>query len=298
MATTRLGVDMGGTKCAAALFTDTSEQRNVVIAEASLPTPAGGDAVIDTIVGVIERVMADQPQRPTTIGVGVPGLVTASGSLRYAPHLFGVLEVALQEILEERVGQPVSVVNDNTAAAWAEHRFGAGVGFSDMVYVGLGTGIGGAVIANGLLIGGHNGFAGELGHITVDRNGDLCVCGRRGCWELYASGSGLARLAGRAGETVTEAGRNGDGRALAVLRRFASEVAVGLADLINIFDPGCVVLGGGVLDPPEPLLAMIISAMGEILGDSAAHRPLPQIAAAALGKRAGAVGAAILSARE
>ena len=287
---------MGGTKCAAALFTDTEEQRNVVIAEASLPTPAGGDAVIDTIVAVIEQVMAGQPEPPVSIGVGVPGLVTGTGSLRYAPHLFGVVEVALQEILERRVGQPVSVVNDNTAAAWAEHRFGAGLGFADMVYVGLGTGIGGAVIANGLLIGGHSGFAGELGHMTVDRHGDLCVCGRRGCWELYASGSGLARLAGRSGETVTEAGRNGDGRALAVLTRFATEVAVGLADLINIFDPGCVVLGGGVLDPPEPLLAMIASATDEILGDSAAHRPLPHIAAAALGKRAGAVGAAILSA--
>ena len=292
---TRLGVDMGGTKCAAALFVDTPDQQNVVVAETSLPTPAGGDAVIDTIVAVIERVMAGQPERPTSIGVGVPGLVTAAGSLRYAPHLFGVLEVALQEILEARVGQPVVVVNDNTAAAWAEHRFGSGVGFADMVYVGLGTGIGGAVIANGTLIGGTNGFAGELGHITVDRHGDLCVCGRRGCWELYASGSGLARLAGRSGETVTEAGRHGDGRALAVLERFASEVAVGLADLINIFDPGCVVLGGGVLDPPEPLLAMIIAAMEELLGDAASHRPLPHVAAAALGKRAGSVGAAILS---
>ena len=293
---TRLGVDMGGTKCAAVLFTDTADQRNVVVAETSLPTPAGGKAVIETIVEVIEQVMAGQPELPTSIGVGVPGLVSAGGALRYAPHLFGVLEVELQDILQHRVGQRVLVVNDNTAAAWAEHRFGAGVGFADMVYVGLGTGIGGAVIANGSLIIGQNGFAGELGHITVDRNGDLCVCGRRGCWELYASGSGLARLAGRSGETVTEAGRNGDARALAVLNRFASEVATGLADLVNIFDPGCVVLGGGVLDPPEPLLAMISSAVSELLGDASAHRPLPRIAAAVLGKRAGAVGAAILAA--
>jgi glucokinase len=288
---TQIGVDMGGTKCAGILFTDD----NAILAETSAPTPAGGEAVLDTIADVIGELLRQSPQRPSCIGVGVPGLVTVTGSLRYAPHLFGVVEVALQELLEERVGQPVKVMNDNTAAAWAEHRVGAGVGFDDMVYVGLGTGIGGAVIANGQLIEGKQGFAGELGHMTVDRNGDVCVCGRRGCWELYASGSGLARLAGRAGETVTEAGRNGDARALAVLRRFASDVAIGLADLVNIFDPGCIVLGGGVLDPPDPLLGLINDALTGYLGDSSSHRPLPEVRAAALGRRAGAYGAALLA---
>ena len=288
---TQIGVDMGGTKCAGVLFGAAHE----ILAETSAPTPAGGDAVIETIIGVLAELLAVSSEKPSAIGVGVPGLVTASGSLRYAPHLFGVVEVALQRLLEERLGQPVKVMNDNTAAAWAEHRIGSGVGFADMVYVGLGTGIGGAVIANGMLIEGSEGFAGELGHITVDRNGDVCVCGRRGCWELYASGSGLARLAGRAGETVTEAGRHGDPRALAVLRRFASDVAIGLADLVNIFDPGCIVLGGGVLDPPEPLLALINEELARYLGDASTHRPLPAVRAAALGKRAGAYGAALLA---
>ena len=287
---TQIGVDMGGTKCAGILF-DANQQ---VLAETSAPTPVGGDAVIDTIVQVIDTLLAKSDGSVDVIGVGVPGLVTSGGSLRYAPHLFGVVEVKLQQLLELRIGQTVNVMNDNTAAAWAEHRVGSGVGFSDMVYVGLGTGIGGAVVANGRLIEGRHGFAGEIGHMTIDRNGEFCVCGRRGCWELYASGSGLARLAGRSGETVTEAGRAGDPRALDVLRRFAADVAVGLADLINVFDPGCIVIGGGVLDPPEPLLGLIADAVASCMGDASSHRALPEVRAAALGRRAGAYGAALL----
>lgn len=283
---------MGGTKCTGILIGS-----GEVLAEASQPTPVGGDAVIETLVGVIKAVRSHSAEEVVTIGVGVPGLVTPNGSLRYAPHLFGVVEVALQDVLQQRVGQPVTVINDNTAAAWAEHCVGSGVGYADMVYVGLGTGIGGAVIANGTLIEGRHGFAGEVGHMTIDRNGEVCVCGRRGCWELYASGSGLARLAGRAGETVTEAGRNGDSRALDVLGRFASDVAIGLADLVNIFDPACIVIGGGVLDPPDPLLGLIANALVAYLGDSSTHRSLPDVRAAALGKRAGAFGAALLAAK-
>jgi glucokinase len=290
---TRIGVDMGGTKCAGLLLHDDGQ----IIAATSEPTPVGGGAVIDTIVGVIEKlcINVEQNERPSAIGVGVPGLVTSSGSMRYAPHLFGVVEVDLRSVLEGRVGQPIEVMNDNTAAAWSEHRLGAGRGFDNMIYVGLGTGIGGAMIVNGKLVGGESGFAGELGHITIDRNGEICVCGRRGCWELYASGSGLARLAGRAGETVTLAGRSGDKRALDILRRFAADVAIGLADLINIFDPGCLVIGGGVLDPAEPLRELIAEALDTCLGDSANHRKLPELRAAGLGKHAGAIGAALLA---
>ncbi len=289
---TRIGVDMGGTKCAGLLL----DNDGTVLSQTSQPTPVGGDAVVDTIAGVVEQLLEDAPSLPTAIGVGVPGLVTSDGSMRYAPHLFGVVEVSLQHVLAKRFGQPVKVMNDNTAAAWAEHRLGAGRGFANLVYIGLGTGIGGAMVVNGNLVGGEHGFAGELGHITVDRNGEMCVCGRRGCWELYASGSGLARLAGRSGETVTEAGRNGDQRALGLLKRFAADVSIGLADVINIFDPGCIVIGGGVMDPPEPLFGLVLEALATCLGDSAQHRTLPTLRPAQLGKHAGAIGAAILAA--
>ena len=289
---THIGVDMGGTKCAGVLFGDD----HVILAEMSVATPVGGEAVIDAIVGVVVELSKNVQERPRTVGVGVPGLVTPEGSLRYAPHLFGVVEMPLQRVLGDRIGRPVRVVNDNTAAGWAEHRVGAGRGFNHMVYVGLGTGIGGAIIANGMLSEGQHGFAGEMGHMTIDRGGARCVCGRRGCWELYGSGTGLARLAGAPGETVTGAARNGDDWALGILHRFASDVAVGLADLVNILDPGCIVLGGGVLDPPEPLLGFIRGALGECLGDASAHRRLPEVRAAMIGKRAGALGASMLAA--
>jgi glucokinase len=291
----RIGVDMGGTKCAALAVTGDG----AILAETSVPTPVGGDAVIDAIVGVVQVLRADAAVRDAGgecgIGVGVPGLVGTDGVMRYAPHLFGVVEIDLRAILRERLDAPSLVLeNDNTAATWGERSVGAARGFDDVLYVGLGTGIGGGVVVGGHLVRGRSGFAGEIGHLTIDVNGETCVCGRRGCWELVASGSGLARLAGRQGEIVTEAARAGDPVALGVLGRFAGGVAVGLADLVMTLDPACIVLGGGVLDPAEPLLGLIAAALGPAMGAAAAHRPMPEIRAAALGKRAGGIGAALL----
>ena len=296
-----IGVDMGGTKCAGvAMRSDCT-----LIAEAVRPTPASGAAVLATIQDVIdELVQRTRPERNPgggegrmRVGVGVPGLVTPDGVLRFAPHLFGVREVPLQALLTAALppGSTVVVENDNTAATWGEHRVGAAQGSDDVLYVGLGTGIGGGIISGGVLQRGHHGFAGEIGHMTIDRDGERCVCGRQGCWELVASGTGLARLAGRAGEVVTAAARAGDDRAFEVLRRYAGAVAAGLANLIMTLDPGVVVLGGGVLDPSDPLLGLVRQCLSPSLGDASGHRPWPDIRAAALGRRAGAIGAALLA---
>ncbi len=160
----------------------------------------------------------------------------------------------------------MAVTNDATCAALAEWRFGAGRGVDDMVMVTLGTGIGGGVVAGGRLIVGANGFAGEFGHMVVDPDGPPCPCGRRGCWERYASGSGLAQLARAAavggrlrrvvevaggdagmvrGEHVQAAAREGDPGAVAVVDEFARWVALGLVNLTNALDPARFVLGGG-----------------------------------------------------
>ena len=292
---------MGGTKCAGvAMRPDCT-----LIAEAVRPTPPSGDAILATIQDVIdELVQRTQPEgnprgyeQPMRVGVGVPGLVTPDGVLRFAPHLFGVREVPLRALLAAALppGSTVVVENDNTAATWGEHRVGAAQRCDDVLYVGLGTGIGGGIISGGILQRGHHGFAGEIGHMTIDRDGERCVCGRQGCWELVASGTGLARLAGRAGEVVTAAARAGDDRAFAVLRRFAGAVAAGLTNLIVTLDPGVVVLGGGVFDPPEPLLDLVRQHLSRSLGAASGHRPRPDIRAAALGRRAGSIGAALLA---
>ncbi len=295
-----IGIDLGGSKCAGVLL----DNSGVVVGSSLAATPYGSDAVLKVITDAFSELcdQAEDLQRELVgVGVGVPGLVTKAGTLRYAPHLFGVLEVPLRELLSERFrerhpGDMVVVVeNDNTAAAWAEHVCGAGQGRDEMVYIGFGTGIGGAAVTGGRLIRGKHGFAGELGHFTIDRNGPLCVCGRKGCWEMFASGNGLGRLAGRPGVEITDGAARGDKECLEILERFSVYMADGLADLVAIFDPEMIVLGGGVLSRSEPLLSLVRQALPTALGDAGDHRAMPTVLAARLGPQAGAIGAALLA---
>ena len=296
-----IGIDLGGTKCAGVVLDFNGD----VVARHRVATPNGGDAIIAAIVatatGLRNQANALGLGDIDHLGIGMPGLVTPKGNLRFAPHLFGVTEVPLNDLLRnqlEEVKSPFSVVsieNDNTAAAWAEFTSGAGRGVDDMVYVGFGTGIGGAAVVGGKLQRGRNGFAGELGHMVVDRNGDPCVCGRNGCWELYASGRGLAKLARRSGPEITAAAGNGDEDAAEILRAFARNVAVGLADLVAIYDPEVLVLGGGVLSPPEPLVGFIRAALPLAMGLGSFYRPIPNVVAAGHGSDSGAIGAARLA---
>ena len=228
----RLGIDVGGTKCLGVILDDQGE----VIEEQRRPTPKGPEAIIDTLA---ELARSLGPWR--SIGVGVPGLVTRTGVLRAAPNLVDITNFRVGELLSQQLGCPVQVDNDGTCAAAAEWKTGAARGVDDFVMVTLGTGIGGGVVAGGALIRGANGFTGEIGHMVVDPDGPPCPCGRRGCWERYASGSGLGRLAREAavgrrlervgmlaggdaekvrGEGVQAAAREGDADALQVIDRF------------------------------------------------------------------------------
>jgi glucokinase len=246
--------------------------------------------------------------------VGVPGLVDRAGVLRFAPNLPGVVDLAIRAELEARLGVPVRVDNDATCAAWGERQVGAARGYDDVILATLGTGIGGGIVAGGVLVRGTNGFAGEIGHMIVDPNGPPCPCGQRGCWERFASGGGLGRLgqaaaaAGRAvrilelaggdpalvhGEHVTVAAAEGDAEARAVLVELARWVALGLVNLTNAFDPRAFVLGGGLIEAGELLLGPVRTAFVSLLS-SASHRPPIDIVAATLGEHAGAIGAASL----
>ena len=253
----------------------------------------------------------------SAVGVGVPGLVDREGVLRFAPNLAGVADLDVRGALTERfAGVPVRVDNDATAAGWAEVCVGAARGAGDAVLVTLGTGIGGGVIAGGQVLRGANGFAGEIGHMIVDPDGPECPCGQRGCWERFASGSGLGRLAreeaaarpGGAvarlaggdpslarGEHVTAAAAEGDGGARAVMDEFARWVALGLVNRANVFDPSRCVIGGGLVGAGEVVLGPIRTALSEARLVAPEHRPPVEIVAAQLGERAGAVGAALLA---
>jgi glucokinase len=299
------GVDVGGTKCLGVVLAD-----GEVVREVRAATPTGADAVVATVVAV-----AAELQPYDRLGVGVPGLVTRRGVLRAAPNLPGVFELDVQSQLEHRLDHPVIVENDATGAMLAEWRLGAARGARDAALVTLGTGIGAGFVVDGRLLLGANGFAGEPGHMVVDPNGPVCVCGQRGCWERYASGSGLAALAEQAvtdgrlttaaggrpdepesvrGEHVEAAARRGDEGALAVLERFAWWIALGLVNLTNLLDPEIIVIGGGVTGSLDLVLPSVDRHLRQLLYASA-HRPVPHLAPAALGERAGAIGAALLA---
>lgn len=284
----RIGIDVGGTK-AQGVALDSSD---AVVATARRDTPRGEGsipALIDTLVELVAELgPAD------AIGVGVPGLVSRDGVLHAAPNLDGVSGFEVGRLLSERIGHEVAVDNDATCAAIAERALGAARGRDDVVVVTLGTGIGGGLITAGQVYRGRHGFAGEIGHMVVDPDGPPCPCGRRGCWERYASGAGLAMLAGGiSGEEVLGAARAGDRPALAVVDEFARWVALGLANLTNVLDPELFVLGGGLADGADVYLDPIVRWFGELIYQPD-RRPHPEIAFATTGPLAGAIGAALL----
>lgn len=307
-ATRRVGIDVGGTK-AQGIALDADDQ---VVATAHRPTPRGPDSLeplIDTLIDLSREL-----EHEGSVGVGVPGLVSRDGVLRAAPNLDGVADFAVGRLLSEGLGIDVSVDSDATCATLAEWRLGVGVGTADMVMVTLGTGIGGGLVSNGAMQRGANGFAGEFGHMVVDPAGPPCPCGRRGCWERYASGTGLAMLARDAatggrlgsvvrrlggdaqsvrGEDVQAAARSGDDEALAVIDEFGRWVAIGLSNLTNALDPELFVLGGGLAQGADLYLGPI-STWFEKLIYQPDRRPRPRIEFATWGHLAGAVGAALL----
>jgi glucokinase len=305
-----VGIDLGGTKCLGVAVDD----RGRVVAEHRTPTPRGTAAVLDALAGVAAALVAEVGP-VAAVGCGVPGLVDAGGRLRFAPNLPGVADLAVGDELSARLGVPVRVDNDANCAAWGEREAGAGRQAAHMVLVTLGTGIGGGLVSGGVLARGAHGFAGEVGHMVVDPHGPACPCGKRGCWERFASGSGLGRLgreaaeAGRAprlvalaggdpaavrGEHVTQAAVEGDPAAIEVMRSFAWWVALGLSNLANLLDPELFVVAGGLVEAGEVLLGPVRAAFAELV-EAAEHRPEVPILPAALGERAGAVGAALIA---
>jgi glucokinase len=309
-----IGVDIGGTKVLGVLL----DEHGAVVAEARAGTPGLGPELLGAVASVVASVAEPTKSLPggVPVGVGAPGLVDRDGVLRFAPNLPRFVGLPIRAGLASLLpGTRVRVGNDATCAGWAERVLGAGRGRSYVLLVTLGTGIGGGIVVDGRLYDGASGFAGEIGHMVVDPNGPRCPCGRRGCWERFASGSGLGRLgreaahAGEAarvvelaggdpeavrGEHVTRAAAEGDPGAVTVMSRFGWWLALGLANLANVFDPECFVLGGGLVEAGEVLLRPVREAFADLV-EAPSHRPPIDIVAASLGERAGAVGAALLA---
>jgi glucokinase len=296
-----VGVDVGGTKCLGIAI----DAAGAELGQLRIETPEDSDELIETIAHIATALRAER-----RLGIGVPGLVNREGVLLAAPNVTGVRNLPLRDLVSAATGLEVRVDNDNTVACLAEWTLGAGRGSRDVLLVGIGTGIGGGFVSGGVLQRGAHGFAGEFGHMIVRRDGISCPCGQYGCWERYASGTGLATIARTAaaagrlgwaagldelrGEDVTQAARTGDAEALAVLDEFADWVAIGLANLTNLYDPDTIVLAGGVSADPEIFLPRIQSAMDARLWGTSL-RTHPTVTFAALGPTAGAIGAALLT---
>jgi glucokinase len=308
---TAVGVDIGGTKMLAVAL----DPAGSVLASRKVPTPLAPGHLMDQLAALVGEVGGPEAR---SVGVGVPGMVDATGVLRRSPHLPGLIDVRLSEQIALRLGgASVLVTNDATCAGWAEHSLGVAAGVDDVVTVTLGTGIGGGIVAGGRLLEGANHYAGEMGHMVIDPHGPPCPCGQRGCWERFASGSGLGRLgrewavAGRApavvalaggdpeavrGEHVTLAAAAGDPPAIALMGELAWWLALGLANLTNLLDPEMVVIGGGLIRAGEVLMAPARRAFVDLVEGHAVRAGL-SLQAAGLGEQAGAIGAGLLAAR-
>jgi len=313
-----LGIDVGGTKILAAAVDDAGE----VVVEERVESPKDGGSLFDAIGDAVALVVARLGGRAAEVhgaGAGLPGLIDLEGVLHDAPNLPAAANSAAGAELRRRVeavlGRRMRVVveNDATAAAAGELAFGAARSVANAVVVTLGTGIGGGLVGNGRLLRGERGFAGEIGHMVVELDGPRCACGGQGCWEQFASGTGLARLGREAalggaspllaealaargevrGEDVVDAARRGDGAALDVVAAFARYLAIGLSNLAEIFDPGRLILGGGLVRAADVLFATVPERFAE--HRRGAGEAKVDIVVAELGERAGVAGAAALA---
>ncbi|MCM3554778.1 ROK family glucokinase [Janibacter melonis] len=312
-----VGVDIGGTKVSGGLVDETG----AIVGRTRRDTPHRSTApsvVEDAIVSVVEELLA-QTERDAVraVGIGAAGFVSADRSrVVFAPHL-SWRDEPLRESLSRRVHLPITVDNDANAALWAEHRFGVAQDTSHAVMITLGTGIGGALLVDGVLMRGRYGIAGEFGHMQVVPSGLRCECGNRGCWEQYSSGNALVRearglvgarspvasdLLARAdgdpanltGPMITEAARAGDRTSVELLAEIGTWLGVGMANLAAAIDPEVFVVGGGVSAAQDLLLGPAREAFGRQL-TGRGYRPQARIEVATLGPDAGLIGAAALA---
>lgn len=315
-----LGVDIGGTN----LRVGAIEPSGDVIARRSVATPAGagrepaaaGRDLVSAIVDTAAIVLADAggpSDARIPMGIGFAGGISRDGHAVYGSNV-STRDFPLRDEVTSRLGHDdVVVVNDANAATWGEFCHGAGRDASDLVMATVGTGVGGGVVSDGDLVLGSQGFGGEVGHMVVMRDGWTCTCGRRGCLEAYASGSALARhatdlldeggssLLEKVGDfvpaDVTWAASAGDDLALAAIDRLGGWLGVGLASLVTLLDPDVVIIGGGVTEHiGRWLLPAATTAMrAQIFAGE--WRDDPEVRLAALGDRAGMIGAADMARR-
>jgi glucokinase len=311
-----IGVDVGGTTIKAGLVGADGK----VGAQAVLPSRAGENpgAVLEQAAAAIGKLRESARGECRGAGIGVPGIVSASdGLVRYPPNFAGWGDVDVTGYLSKSTGMRIVTENDANCAALAEARFGAGVVHADFIFVIWGTGVGGGIITGGRIFRGPSGGAGEIGHVSIDRDGPLCRCGNRGCVESYIGGHYLSARAaaviarenaagrrsavldmtgGDAGridpETLSRAAGAGDAIASAILAEAGAMLGAALSAAVNIMDIPVAIIGGGISASPDFVLGAAAEEMRSRVLQP--HRASVKVERAKLGNQAGVIGAASL----
>lgn len=307
-----IGIDLGGTNVAAGVV----DEGGRLLGKASVPCPRGAEAIADAIASAA-RLAAEEAgaelSGAKSAGLASPGVIDPEKGVVLHAFNLGLDNVPLADMISERLGLPTVLENDANAAALGEFVSGAGKGHNSLVAVTLGTGVGSGAVLEGKLYTGFNYAGMEAGHIVIRRGGRDCTCGRKGCWEAYASATGLIRSTREAmeahagsmlwklapspeqvnGKTPFDAAQAGDAVAQGVIDEYVEDLSCGLANLINILQPEVLCIGGGVCKQGENLLAPVRAALAreEFTRDSARRT---RVCVAQLGNDAGIIGAALV----
>lgn len=307
----RIGIDLGGTGIKAGVV----DENNIILEQTFAPTRTGRSAneIVSDLCIVAESAMnlcCVSKQECIGVGIGSPGTCDPKNGRVLRAYNLGFRDVPICDLVNFRMGLPVKLANDADAAALGEAVAGAAKGYENALFIGLGTGVGVGVVIGGKIYSGC-GFGGvEAGHMKIQMNGELCTCGERGCFEAYASATALIRQAKRAawenpesalnrleqisGKSIFEADAAGDETAVRVVDRYVEYLSVGVANLIDIFDPQVVVIGGGIAGAGERILSPLRDYVSEHIFGGKDRTP-PAIVKALLGETAGIIGAAALA---
>jgi len=314
-----LGVDLGGSKILTAVVKPRGEMLSSD--ESTTPATEGREIVIQSILDSAHSAMRQAGytiSEISAIGMGAPGISNPeAGILFTSPNLPGWRNVLLRDIIQNKLDKRTFLINDANAAALGELYFGAAQGTHNFIYITLSTGIGGGIVIDGKIYTGAIGIAGEVGHMTIDDNGPLCNCGNKGCWEALASGTALAREAKRrikegtktsilkyvegdsekvTAQIIHSAAEKGDKLAKDLIARTGYYVGVGIANLINIFNPELIVIGGGLSNIGDMLLKPAFKVAAERSYKEAFQAV--RLVSAGLGRNSGVLGAAAFALQE
>ena len=291
-----IGIDIGGTNIPVSLINDAGKIIHTI--EKKTDSHDGPSAVVDMIAGAVNELSKlTNGEKIIGIGLGAPGALDLNnGIILTSPNLQNWKNVPLLKMLKEKVSMAIYMDNDANCAAIGEHWIGGARGAKNAVMITLGTGVGGGIIIDGKIFRGSHGTAGEIGHITIERNGRPCGCGNLGCLEAYASATGAVKTAKEYGkENVTAyeifvSAENGDEVSKKILNESGKYLGIGIATFVNIFDPDVVIIGGGFASAEKYLLPAAIEEAYKRSFKTIMDKV--KIKKAELGNQAGVIGAA------